>query len=76
MRVLVHTNDVVLISFVGHLLDEVGIAHVTFDAGMSVLEGSIGILPRRIMVDEGRWLAAVRVLEEAGLGGEIAAEGR
>ena len=76
MRLLVHTNDAVLLSFVTHLLGEAGIAHVTWDDGVSGIEGSIGIFQRRIMVEEANWLAAVRVLEDAGLGGEIAEGGR
>jgi hypothetical protein len=63
---LLRTNDLVLLTFASHLLDEAGIGHVIFDSHMSVVEGSIGILPRRLMVDRDDVLAARRVLESAG----------
>jgi hypothetical protein len=43
---------------------------------MSVLEGSIGIFPRRILVDEDEFDAARRLLEEAGLAAELRRDGR
>ena len=51
-RELVRTNDAVLVSAVGALLDAANIPHVVLDQNMSVLEGSIGILPRRILVSQ------------------------
>ena len=71
MRELVRTNDVVLVSAVGALLDGAGIAHVVLDQNMSVLEGSLGILPRRILVSEGDARAARQVLTDAGLAHEL-----
>ena len=53
MRELVRTNDMVLISAVVALLDGAGIRHMVLDQNMSVLEGSLGMLPRRILVAEG-----------------------
>ncbi|WP_354666310.1 putative signal transducing protein [Escherichia coli] len=44
------------------------------DQNMSVIEGSLGILPRRIMVDESDAAAARRVLSDAGLGHELRPE--
>jgi len=35
---------------------------------MSVLEGSLGMLPRRLLVPEGRETAARRIIREADLG--------
>ncbi len=52
MRELVRTNDAVLVSAVAALLDGAAIPHLVFDQNMSVLEGSIGILPRRVLVAE------------------------
>ena len=49
MRELVRTNDLVLISAVGSLLDGASIKHLVFDQNMSVLEGSVGILARRVV---------------------------
>ncbi len=58
MRELLRTNDVVLVSAVGALLDGANIGHLLVDTNMSVLEGSIGIIPRRILVHEELMAAA------------------
>ena len=50
MEELLRSNDLVYLSFVRHVLDEEGIDYVQLDDHMSVMEGSIGVLPRRIMV--------------------------
>ena len=70
-RELVRTNDAVLVSAVVALLDGANIPHVVLDQNMSVLEGSIGILPRRILVNEGSVDEARELLEDAGLGHEL-----
>ena len=71
MRELVRTNDAVLISAIEALLNGARIAHMVVDQNMSVLEGSIGIFPRRILVGEGEFAAARRLLSEAGFAGEL-----
>ena len=71
MRELVRTNDAVLVSAVQALLDAANIPHVLLDQNMSVLEGSIGILPRRLLVAENNADVARRLLEQAGLGHEL-----
>ena len=71
MRELVRTNDAVLVSAIEALLDGADIPHLVLDRNMSVLEGSIGILPRRILVDEEHVVAARKLLEDAGLGHEL-----
>ncbi|MCS4242034.1 hypothetical protein M2418_001545 [Rhizobium sp. BIGb0125] len=38
---------------------------------MSILEGSLGLLPRRFLVEEGRAEEARTILREAGLGAEL-----
>jgi hypothetical protein len=76
MRELIRTNDAVLVSAVGALLDGAGIHHLVFDQNMSVLEGSLGILPRRVLVAEEDVQPARRLLEEAGLGHELRPDGR
>ncbi len=50
MKELLRTNDPTTIAYATALLDGEGIACFQFDVNMSVLEGSIGILPRRLMV--------------------------
>ena len=71
MRELVRTNDAVLISAIEALLNGARIAHMVVDQNMSVMEGSIGIFPRRILVGEDQVEAARRLLQDAGFGHEL-----
>jgi hypothetical protein len=75
MREIVRTNDPVLITAIEALLQGAGIGHVVFDQNMSVLEGSIGMLPRRVMVADDQVDAARRLLTDAGLGPELRPDG-
>ena len=71
MEELIRTNNVVTLSFVGTLLKEAGIQHFVADENMSVLDGSINALSRRLMVDAERADEARKLLESAGLGAEL-----
>ena len=71
MKELVRTNDAVLISFIEALMRDAGIAYLVADQNMSVLDGSLGILPRRILVDEDGFEQAKRILADAGIANEI-----
>jgi hypothetical protein len=71
MKEIVRTNDPVLGSAIGALLDGAGIYHLVLDQNMSVLEGSLGVLPRRILVADEEVEEARQVLEDAGLGKEL-----
>ncbi len=71
MREILRTNDAVLVSAVVALLDAAGIRNMILDQNMSVLEGSLGVLPRRVLVHEGYELRARQLLEDAGLGHEL-----
>jgi hypothetical protein len=71
VREIVRTNDTVLVSAIQALLNAAEIPHVVLDQNMSVLEGSLGILPRRVLVSEDNVDAARKLLEEAGLGHEL-----
>ena len=53
MEELLRTTDPTLLSAATAYLKAEGIESVVFDVHMSVLEGSIGILPRRLMVPTG-----------------------
>ncbi|MEM6710722.1 MAG: DUF2007 domain-containing protein [Pseudomonadota bacterium] len=64
---LFRTNDMVLLSAAEALLKEFDIIYFIADEHMSVLEGSIGVLPRRLMVDAESKAQAERVLEDAGI---------
>jgi putative signal transducing protein len=68
---LIRTNNPVLISAISALLDEARIPYFVLDQNMSVLEGSLGILPRRMMVAEGYADAARALLTNAGFGREL-----
>ncbi len=63
---LLRTNDIVRLSFLGALLADAGIETVVLDTHTSVLEGSIGAIPRRLMVIGDDIVAARRVLDLAG----------
>lgn len=65
---LLRSNDAVLLSYVQSLLDGDGIEYLLLDSHMSIMEGSLGILPRRLMVSEDDKIRARRLLENAGLG--------
>ncbi|MDE0114228.1 MAG: DUF2007 domain-containing protein [Albidovulum sp.] len=52
MKELLRTNDPAALACASALLDGEGITNFVMDVHMSVLEGSIGILPRRLMVAE------------------------
>ena len=71
MKELVRTNDPVIISFIEALMRDAGIGFMVADQNMSVLDGSIGILPRRVMVDADKADAARRILTDAGIANEI-----
>ena len=68
---LIRTNDAVVISFVESLMKDAGIGCLVADRNMSVLDGSIGVLPRRIMVLEEDMESARRILVDAGIANEI-----
>ena len=74
MRELIRANDPVLVSAVGALLDGAGIRYMVLDQNMSVIEGSLGILPRRIMVDDDERGRRPARHDDAGLGHELRPE--
>ena len=68
---LIRTNDAVLLSFAESLMKEAGIHCLIADEGMSILEGSLGMLPRRFLVEGDREIEARRILKDAGLEAEL-----
>lgn len=71
MRELLRTNDIVLVSAVGALLDGANIHHLVLDNNMSIVEGSLGVIPRRVLVHEDDNAVARRLLMDAGLAHEL-----
>jgi hypothetical protein len=68
---ILRTNDLVLISVIESILTAERVAYFVADQNMAAVEGSLGFLPRRIMVDRREEGRARRVLAEAGLAGEL-----
>ncbi len=72
MRELIVTNDPVLVSYAEALLKDQGIEAVVFDRNISLMEGSIGAFPRRLVVPGELWPKAAKILKHAGLGEWVA----
>ena len=62
------TNDAVMINLAQSLLERAGYLVMVMDGNMSVLEGSIGLFPRRLMVARREAEEARALLADAGLG--------
>lgn len=71
MYELIRANDAELLSFAQSLLKDAGISCLIVDQSMSILEGSLGMLPRRLLVDADRADEARSLLRDAGLGEEL-----
>lgn len=71
MHELIRANDPVLMSYAQSLLKDAGIHCFVADQGMSILEGSLGMLPRRLLVDDDDADRARRILTDAGLADEL-----
>lgn len=67
MRELLRTTDPIRLDRATLLLRDEGIAVFTLDRHMSVLEGSIGILPQRLMVADRDLFMAQAILRDHGL---------
>ncbi|WP_010140235.1 putative signal transducing protein [Oceanicola sp. S124] len=67
MRELLRSTDPTRLAFAKALLQGEDIDCFEMDVNMSVLEGSIGIFPRRLMVLDGDFEAAQEVMRDNGL---------
>ena len=65
MKELLRTNDVVLLSFASALLRDAAIESAVLDTHTSILEGSIGAIPRRLMVADEDYARARALLDDA-----------
>ena len=65
MRAVLKSNNPVLISFAVNLLQQEGIEVLVFDENASVMDGSMGFLPRRLMVSDEDHARAERLLRAA-----------
>jgi hypothetical protein len=68
---LLRTNDIVLIGFAQSLMEDAQIPVLVADNHISVLEGSIGAFPRRLLVPEDWAAQARRLLVDAGFSAEL-----
>ena len=64
MKELMRTNDPAAMAFAKALLEGEDIDFFEMDVHMSVLEGSIGVLPRRLMVRDADHFMAAQVLKD------------
>jgi len=65
VREILKTNNPVELSFVRAVLTDAGIRSFVLDENMSVLDGSMVILPRRLMVDDADETAARKLVNDA-----------
>jgi len=72
LKTLVKSNDPVLMGYVRSLLEGADIIHFVLDANMSIMEGSVGIIPRRVMVADDEIGQARTLMHEVGLAHECA----
>ena len=66
MKELLRTNDLVRLSWLQALLGDAGIPCLVLDQHTSIIEGSIGAIQRRIMVEDRDHGRAKLLLSEAG----------
>lgn len=64
MKELLRSNDPTIIAFASALLEGEDIEVFPMDVHMSVLEGSIGILPQRLMVADRDHFRATAVMTD------------
>lgn len=64
MKIVLRSNNPVQLGFAEALLKDAQIASFRFDEQMSMTEGSIGILPRRLMVADEDFARAEQILHE------------
>jgi len=64
MKIVLQTNNPVQLGFAEALLKDAQIACFRFDEQMSTTEGSLGILPRRLMVADEDLTRAEAILHE------------
>lgn len=71
MEEVLRSNDPALLSFAAALLSGEDIEAEVFDVHTSIIEGSIGVLPRRLMVLSEDAAVARAILTDNGLGSEL-----
>lgn len=67
MKELLRTTDPTIIAFATALLEGEGIAAFVLDVHMSILDGGLGILPRRLVVADRDLFMARAILRDNGV---------
>lgn len=67
MKELLRTTDPTIIAFATALLEGEGITAFELDVHMSILDGGLGILPRRLMVADRDLFLARAILRDNGV---------
>lgn len=75
MRTLLRTNDPVLISYAEAMLKGEGLEPLVWDTNMSIADGSLGVLPRRLVVKSEDYNRARAIMLDLNLGHELAEDG-
>ena len=65
MKAVLQTTDPVLLNYAANVLAQEGVEHVVFDENASIMDGSMGFLPRRLMVLDEDFTRAERLLKAA-----------
>ena len=67
MKELLRSTDPTILAFASALLEGEDIDCFQMDVNMSILEGGIGIFPRRMMVRDEDYVRALRVIDDNGI---------
>ena len=65
MKEIARGTDPVRLSFLTALLADGGVAAILFDTHASIVQGSLGVLPQRLMVADDDYDNAVAILKTA-----------
>ena len=65
MRAVLKTNNPVVLSYAAQYLEEAGIDALVFDTHASIMDGSMGMVPRRLMVADEDFSRAEKLLRDA-----------
>jgi len=71
VKELFRSNEMVFLSWAEALLKSENIEMIVLDGHMGVMEGSVGAIPRRVMVAEEDYDRARKALEAVGEGGRL-----
>ncbi|HWC62833.1 MAG TPA: DUF2007 domain-containing protein [Rhizomicrobium sp.] len=65
MRMVLKSNNPVLLSYATDVLSQAGIESVIFDTHASIMDGSMAMVPRRLMVLDDDYAKAEKLLRAA-----------